>query len=332
MNCYSGKSVLITGATGLIGSHVTDEFMKMGDVRVFALGRSETKLKKGFSEYLSNPNFRIIAQNISEEIDSSIGNIDYVFHAASPMEGKIISNTPVDVIIPNLTGTINCLEFLRKQKECRGTSGKLILFSSVTVYRNNANEDIIVNETETGVSDFIESVSAPYSQSKRMSEVIARAYHKQFEIDMVIARLSTVYGDVRFVPDTAFYEFIGKALRRENIVMNSSCAPRRDNIFVDDAVSGLLCIAEKGISGETYNISSNGEGGNYAAVDEIAMLVAKLSNRENSNEISVQYKEESSEQRKPGLRLDNAKLKSLGWQVTTTLSDGIIKTLNSFKC
>lgn len=331
MNCYSGKTVLITGATGLIGSHLVDTFMQMKDVHVIALSRSSKKLQEGFADYLSSPFFKILPQNISEEISGDLGTIDYIFHAASPMEGKIISNTPVDVIIPNLTGTINCLEFLRKQKQKEGITGRLILFSSVTVYGNISNEDICVEENETRVTDSLDSISAPYSQSKRMSEVIAKAYIRQYELDVVIARLSTVYGDVRFVPDTAFYEFITKAIKRENIILNSSNAPRRDNIFIHDAVSGLLCIAESGLRGEAYNISSNGDKDNYASVDEIATIISDIANRKEGKTISVYYKQKNSKKRNPGLKLNNKKLKALGWEITTSLSDGISKTLDSFQ-
>ena len=229
---FEGKTVLVTGATGLVGSHIVNEFMQMDNVHVIALSRSEEKLKKVFGKYLEDARFRIIAQNVSEKINSDIGPVDYLFHAASPMEGKIIANYPVDVVSPNLVGTINCLEYLREQKEVKGKSGRLILFSSVTVYGNNTNNDICVKESDTKVADFLDAVNAPYSQSKRMSEVIARAYGKQYGIDIVIARLSTVYGDTCIVPDTAFYEFINKALKRESIIVNSSSAPRRDNIYI----------------------------------------------------------------------------------------------------
>ena len=204
---YENKTVLITGATGLIGSHIVDRLMELDNVRVIALSRNEEKLEIGFSKYLNDPRFRIIVGNIQEnlEIDEKV---DYIFHAASPMESKVIKNKPLDVINPNILGTINCLELLRKQKEEKGISGRMILFSSVTVYGNVTNNDIVVSEENTNVTEKLENLSAPYSQSKRMAEVIALAYYRQLEIDVVICRFSTVYGYTRFIPDTAFFEFI----------------------------------------------------------------------------------------------------------------------------
>ena len=308
---YENKTVLITGATGLIGSHIVDRLMELDNVRVIALSRNEEKLEIGFSKYLNDPRFRIIVGNIQEnlEIDEKV---DYIFHAASPMESKVIKNKPLDVINPNILGTINCLELLRKQKEEKGISGRMILFSSVTVYGNVTNNDIVVSEENTNVTEKLENLSAPYSQSKRMAEVIALAYYRQLEIDVVICRFSTVYGYTRFIPDTAL--------------------PRRDNIYIDDAVTAALLIGATGDSGECYNISSNGELGNYAAVDEIANMIADIVNQ-NSDEddIRVIFQNVNDSKRRSGIRLNNNKLKKLGWSPKISIEEGIRRTLNDLE-
>lgn len=330
MGFYSNKTILITGATGLIGSHLVDTFLKMGDVNVIALSRSEEKLKTAFSKYILNPHFKIIAQDIADKLDVNIGNVDFIFHAACSINQNVVKDTPIDVIVPNLNGTLNCLEYLKAQREVNGHSGRIILFSSVTVYGNASKDDLCVSEnmTETAVS--LNAPNAPYAESKRMLEVMATAYNKQFNVDVVIARLSRVYGDVCFVPDTAIYEFINKAISGEDIILKSCCTPKRDNIFVSDAVSGLLCIAEKGICCEAYNISSNGDLDNYVTVSEMAETVAKISKEISSKDVSVKYKDESNKGRLPGIKLDNSKLKALGWKIEVSFYEGVTKTYDSF--
>ena len=333
MKEFSQKTVLITGATGLIGSHLVDALMAMGDVRVIALSRNEQKLKEGFKEYNKKDRFSYVVADVMEDFSlDNNGAIDYIFHAASPMERKIIDQNPVGVIIPNLHGTINCIKLLLRQKEMIGKEGRLVLFSSVSVYANNSDKETSVFESETNITESLDSLNAPYSQSKRMSEVIVQAYRRQYGLNVVIARLSTVYGNTRYRPDTAFYQFIEKALIKENIVMKVSGIGRRDNIYIDDAIEGLLKICAFGENGQAYNISSNGERGNFAAIDEIGQMIAGDINKRygylKENQILVEYQDGGENIRKAGLKLDNSKLKQLNWKVKTSLAEGIHQTIS----
>ena len=327
MHFYYGKTVLVTGATGLIGTHLVNALMRMGDVNVIALSRSEKKLKEAFKCYLNKANFKIVAQNITATLNLT-DVIDIIFHAAGPMEGKIIKNFPMDIICPNIIGLMNCLDYARRQETTIGIKARIVVFSSVTVYGNNQDTDITVTEHDTGVTDLLESINAPYSQSKRMAEVIASAYFRQYNTDIIIGRFSTVYGNVKFIPETAFYEFIKNGISRENIVLNNSNLPRRDNIYIDDAIKGVLLIGAKGKSGEAYNISSNGDGGNYASVDEIANVIVDITNKlDKKKYIEVIFKSPQIGKRLPGLKMDNRKLKELGWSIEMDLYNGIEETI-----
>ena len=326
MDSFKDKSVLITGATGLIGSNLVDRLMHSDIAKLIATGRSKKKLESTFPEYAGDERFVIVEHDASTPYPDGIKDIDFIFHAAGPMERNIVMNYPVSVILPNVLGTINALEFLKKQEKETGRKGRAIIFSSVTVYNPPQKEDYVVDEIETCYAQSLDAATACYSESKRISEVIAKAYVKQYEVDAVIARFSTVYGPTRNVPDTAFYEFIKKSIAGEDITVNSNVAPRRDNIYVDDAIEGLITITLRGKTGESYNISSNGELGNYAAVDEIAKAAIKQS----GNVCNVNYKS-IDQSNKAGLKLDNAKLKSLGWNVCYSLNEGVLNTIKSME-
>lgn len=331
MNYFKNKTILVTGATGLIGSNLVKRLMEIEGIKVIASSRSYDKLQALFSDYLENPLFSIYTHDVSDAFDLEEFPLDIIFHAASPQENKIIRDTPVDVINPNIFGTINCLELLKKQEKKSGVKGRLVLFSSVTVYANDSKLDKVVNELETSVTDKLENDSAPYSQSKRISEVIANAYKKQFDCDTVIARLSTVYGDSKFKTETAFFDFIQKAVSGEDLSVNNPLVPRRDNIYIDDALDALLIIAEKGISGEPYNVSSNNQLGNFASVYEIAKNIVNITNefRVEKNLDLIKFNTIPSDllKRNPGLILDNSKLQLLGWNLKTSLLDGLRKTI-----
>lgn len=330
MSFFDNKTVLITGATGLIGSHIVDKLITSSNAKIIALGRNKEKLEHAFGNYINIGRLSIIAEDISQSLSIN-EKIDLIFHAAGPMEGKIIVNTPVDVINPNIFGLINCLNFLIKQEREHGIKGRIIIFSSVTVYGNNTDKDISVLEKDTNITESIDSQSACYSQSKRMIEVIANAYTKQYGVDIVKARFSTVYGFTRFIPETAFFEFIKCGIDGRDIVMQSCNSPHRDNIYVEDAVDAVLLLCEKGVAGESYNVSSNGDLRNFAAVDEIAGVIADVSNkffyRDEKSAIKVSFLNEFTGNRKAGIRLNNDKLKALGWSIKISLEGGIRKTL-----
>lgn len=330
MNDFNGKTVLVTGATGLIGSNLVDKFMSMENINVIALVRNKEKLNKAFAEYMGDKNFNVLVQDICDPINIPDGvYIDYIFHAAGAMTGEIIDNRPLEVLDANLTGTRNCLELLNEQKK-NGYKGRLILFSSVTVYGNNSNTDKTVTEKDTDVAGVLEIPYAAYAETKRMSEVLALSYCRQCDIDVVIARLSTVYGFTRFPPNTAFYEFITKALDNEDILLKNSNLPRRDNIYIDDAVNGLMLICQKGLKGEAYNISSNGDLGNFAAVDEIAEIISEIAKEIYGKNIAVKYENTLTSTRKAGIKLDNAKVKKLGFELKVELKKGIEEVIYNY--
>lgn len=327
---FDGKTILITGATGLLGTHLVKKLLVYKDCTIVALGRNIEKLEEVFKGYQGDGKLVLMKGDVSDEVPVYETDFDYIFHAASPIAGDIIRNYPVSVIKPNILGTINCLEYLKKKKEKQGLNSKMVVFSSATVYSNTTSNDRRVSEEETSVADTLDAANAPYSESKRMAEVIARAYAKQYDTQVFIARFSYLYGYSKQAPNTAFYEFINKSLRGESLLLNNNGAPKRDNIYVDDAVNGLLCLIEKGLAGESYNISSGGDLNNFAAIDEIANAIAKAANKNNSgSNISVSFHEHS-EGRKPGIVLDNGKLKALGWCVENSLEEGVNKTLIAY--
>lgn len=328
MSFYSNKTALVTGATGLIGSHLVARLLDSDVNRVIAISRNHEKQQKVFSKYLKDKRLICLAHDIVEPLPLTLPHIDFIFHAAGAMERNEIFNKPLDVICANILGLQHCAEYLMQQFRAGEAMGRLILFSSITIYGNRSG--ISVTEEETTGALHLDDPYAAYAETKRMSEVTALAYHRQHAVDVVIARLSTVYGPVALRPATAFFDFLNSAENGQNIILKNSQFSRRDNIYIDDAVDALMILLEKGVNGQAYNISSGGEKGNFASIDKIAQYVIDETNRyvcDENKKLKVVYPSNEIE-RKDGLILNNSKLKALGWNLRTSLLEGIRKTMN----
>lgn len=326
-----GKIVLVTGATGLLGYNLTKTLMKNG-CKTIALGRSKEKLMGCYEEYVGSANFDYIAQDISTIPLKLNEPIDYIFHAAGSIELQTLLNKPIDIISPNINGTEVCLEYLKEQEIATGKKGRFIYFSSEAVY-GKEESDRKVSENDTEICDSLINQRASYSHSKRMAELIVNGYVKQFDVDALSVRLAWVYGNAQYKAKQALFDFIEDALAGKDITIKNSNTPRRDNIFMKDAIEAILLVAEKGKAGEVYNISSNGDKDNYAAADEIARIIVEIVNekRYSNNAVKVVYENGLSNQKTGGVLMDNTKIKELGWKLNTSLRDGLEALIKEVK-
>ena len=136
---FSGKRALIIGASGLIGSNLTDRLLKE-NADVVAMGRNEAKLTAVFEPLLDTKRLSFVEGNIKDGLDSSVGKFDYIFHAASPISGKEIQTRPLNTIEANILGIKNCIEYIRAT-DADDKPTRLIVFSSATVYGTGAECD-----------------------------------------------------------------------------------------------------------------------------------------------------------------------------------------------
>lgn len=249
-----GSTVLITGATGLIGGALVRALAEASnkfalDMRTIGHGRNR---KKG--EALANEhNIEFVASDILKPtiIGALTEQIDYVFHCAAITKSADMLAKPVDVISTEVDGTRNILE-LAREKVCKS----FVYLSSMEVYGQSELRE--VRERDLGYLD-LSNPRSSYPESKRFCELLCAAYMKQYKFPVKIARLARTFGagtpndenDMRVAN-----QFARKAIAGENIELHTPGNSTANCCYTSDAVRGLLTVLLKGKDGETYNIAN----------------------------------------------------------------------------
>lgn len=301
----SDGKVLVTGASGLIGSCIIDLLLLSNNYgrqfEVYALGRNSEKLRRRFSEFSQSPYFHIIEQDIRKPIDDGY-RFDFILHGASNADPRNYALYPVETMLINMQGATNILEYCKSHLDT-----KALMMSTFEVYGNAGKDEYV--ENDSGVVD-INKLRSCYPESKRCMEVLTRSYFDEYRVKALIGRLSSIYGPTMAKDDSkAHAQFIRNGLKKEDIVLKSKGEQRRTYCYVIDAVTGLLNVLANGKSGEAYNISNEIS---VASIAEVAKIVADIAKTKVKIEIpdELERKGYSTPQ---NVILDNSKLKQLGW-------------------
>ena len=245
----AGKSVLVTGATGLIGSCLVDVLMnqKEGNCYVYAGGRNERRAFKLFNKYWNSNRFHFLPFDVSDDFTFDT-KFDYIISAASGANPLVYSTDPVGVMKTTLKGTEHLLEYGRRHGMKR-----FVFISSGDVYGEGNGQPM--DEDYSGYINPL-NLRSCYGMAKRAAETLCISYSSQYGLDTVIARPCHVFGPRFTETDSrAYAQFFRRACAGEDIIMKSSGAQLRSWCYVVDCVKGILTVMLKGKSGEAYNIA-----------------------------------------------------------------------------
>lgn len=319
-----GKSILITGATGLIGSVLLDSLMyrnvyKKSEIMIWALARNENIIKERFGNYLESKCFNYIKQDVSLKINIDF-KIDYIIHAASKGDPYSFASDPVGVMNANYQGMYQVLELARKQ------NSKVIFISSGEIYGNQPTALQKKNgfiESDYGYIDIL-SPRSGYASSKRAAETLCAAYISQYNLNVNVARPCHTYGYSMLDSDSRVVgEFLRKANKRETIIMKSQGLQERSYCYVADTVTAIYTILLLGKNGQSYNIANRKSN---TTIRNIAMVLAEVSG------VDVVF-EEANEFEKKGYSdinravLNPTKLELLGWNSRYGINEGMSRIL-----
>ena len=237
------KKILVTGAAGFIGSHVTEALLNRG-ANVVGIDNFDSFYSRDIKdENLSiakqNENFSFVEMDITKKSDWELipKDIDIVVHLAAKAGVLPSIDDPIGYFNNNIIGTCLVLAFMQ------GNNIKKIVFgSSSSVYGNNLK--IPFSE-----SDNVDFPISPYAQSKRSCELLNYTYHHLYDIDVLNLRFFTVYGP-RQRPDLAIHKFLKLILSNRPITIYGDGSSARDYTFVEDTTKGILSAVD-------YTLSNN---------------------------------------------------------------------------
>ena len=254
IQALSGERVLITGATGMLGSCLVDLLMAANrqrqiGVHIYALGRSAERGQARFADVWKDPWFTFVEQDINAELGALTQPVDYIVHAASNADPVSFAKYPVETLKANFDGTERLLSLARQWHS------RLLFVSSGEMYGQMPADAPPFVETDCGTVDH-SSPRACYPAGKRAAEVLCQAYRQEYGVDSVIARPCHLYGPTMTKSDSrAIAQFVRNAVAGEPIVLKSEGLQDRTWCYATDAAAALLYILLRGQSGEAYNVA-----------------------------------------------------------------------------
>ena len=308
------KSVLVTGAMGLVGGHLTEKLVELG-ANVHVTYRSHNPRSYFYKKNLDSKvisadcdikNFQRVFDIVSKY------EIEHIFHvAAQPIVYTAYSN-PRETLESNIMGTVNILEAARLSPKIKG----VVVASSDKAYGKKCDNAV---ETEPMAGDH------PYDVSKSCTDLIARMYAKTYDLPVAVSRFGNIYGpgDMNF---NRIVPGIMKAiLNNKTLEIRSDGKFVRDYVYVKDVADGYVTLMENmnKIKGEAFNFST---GYNFSVI-EIIKKIEKILNKKCEYKILNAQKNEIPEQ---SLSFEKA-TKVLGWKSQYAFEEGIVETYNWYQ-
>ena len=318
----SGKTIMITGAGGLICSALADILLRYEQIhrsglKVIAAGRNREKLLSRFAPYVNGDSFQICQYDALQSGNVFPERCDYIIHGAGNAYPGLITREPVETMRSNFDGLLDLLFYARDHAVTR-----TVYISSGEIYGQKETPDPY-RENEYGYVDLL-SPRNSYSIGKRAAETLCASFTAEYKTDTVIVRPCHTYGPTASVSDnrvSSAWAYAGA--RGEAIVMKSAGRQIRSYCHCLDASAAILTVMLKGVSGEAYNIANPDS---TVSIRQLAELVADIAGIELKNQLPTESEAEGFNPMDNAV-LDSTKLRSLGWRGSFDTRRGISHTI-----
>jgi len=308
--------VLVTGGAGFLGSHLCEQLVNEGHY-VICLDNLETSTLKNI-ERLGAGNFRFVNADITKKIkkEYQIGEIDWLFHLASPASPIDYLRLPLQTLQVGSYGTNNALEYAKASR------AKFLLASTSEVYGDPQEHP--QSEKYWGHVNPI-GPRGVYDEAKRYAEALTMAYHRYQGVDTRIIRIFNTYGP-RMRPNDgrAIPTFIRQALKNQPITVFGDGSQTRSFCYVDDLIRGIINVMQTDYSEYPMNMPINlGNPAEFTLI-QLAQKIIDLTDSK-SMIVFEELPEDDPKIRKPDITIAK---KHVGFRIETSLDEGLQKTLS----
>lgn len=313
----AGKTVAVTGATGLVGSYLLRALDAVSrahglHLHLIALCRRPEASKERLSGV---EDLTLLPYDACAPLNEAL-RADCIVHAASNAHPLAFSSDPVGTMQANLLGTMRLLECLRR------TGGRLLFLSTGEIYGENPNLESF-DEHSFGSVDPMR-FRACYPESKRAAETLCASYAHQYGVDALVARLTYTYGPtITSENSRADAQFLRCALEGRDIVLKSPGAQIRSYCYAADAASALVTLLLRGETGEAYNVANPNCS---PSIRDYAQTLADLAGVNLVFDLPPEA-ERAGYSAVTRAVLDPGKLMRLGWHAEYDLRTGLAHTL-----
>ena len=304
---------LVTGGAGFIGSHLCDALLQRGD-RVICLDNLFSGSMRNVRPLLNHPNFTFVEGDVREplEIDAEV---ERIYNLACPASPRHYQRDPIGTMKTCVVGTMNVLELARQK------SSRVLQASTSEIYGDP--EVHPQPESYWGRVNPI-GLRSCYDEGKRCAETLFFSYHRQYVLDVRVARIFNTYGPRMLENDgRVVSNFIVQALRGEPVTVYGNGTQTRSFCFVDDLVRGLELLMESPASlTGPCNLGNPHE----VTIEEIAREV--LAHTRSTSPLCFEpLPKDDPRRRKPVIE---TALQKLGWRPRVALKDGLQATIAYF--
>ena len=325
LEALKNKTILITGAGGLICSAVVDFLIELNrndgfNINVYAAARDYKRIKTRFEDRVNERGFYYLKYDALRPLDTDI-HFDYIIHGASNANPGIYMRQPVETMLANIIGMKSLLDYSISDK-----TNRIVYISSSEVY-GKKEDGKPYSEDDYCFLDIL-NPRACYPSSKRATETFCASYQQEYGTDFIIVRPGHVYGPTMTDSDNrASSQFPRDVLAGKDIVMKSMGTQLRSYCYVLDCVSAIIAAMLNGESGNAYNISNKDS---IVTIRDIAEYFARTAGKKVIFELALDA-EKASYNLMDNSSLKSDKLEGLGWYGMFDIEKGVKRTLNSTK-